>query len=276
MPIWERINAATVARFVHMDLEYIVVTISGLCLLGIVAALIFNQSFRQDLTAQPGKVSLFGVSVEGVVVVLLAALMIGALLYSLENYTTRMAASAQASVPSVRLVDLPFSAKNSDEAIETIKKLSIKASETPMPDVVALVRDLTYGSKESEAIRTFPSSEIGPWSTADTAKETHLTVPSNMKVGEVRGCPNQLGNKYELRSRLPDDSTASSERVEVEVKLLITRARDCEQIYEFIQVSCDIAQRVLSESVVTCDKSNQPGWMTKEKKIPIWLTRVSA
>ena len=57
----------------------IAVIFLGVCLLGIIGALILSPNFRSDLSANPGKLSFFGASVEGVVIVLI----IGALIASI-------------------------------------------------------------------------------------------------------------------------------------------------------------------------------------------------
>lgn len=259
-----------------MNLEVIVVGILGLCLIGIFGALIFNARFRRDLIAQPGKVSIFGVSVEGVVIVLLAALMLGGILFSLDKYASRMDSTGQSKIPSVRIVDLPFSANGPSDALEKIHELARKSALQPKPDLVAAVKTLNYDQPESEEIRTFPLNLIGPWAISGTAKEKFLTVPSEMKTSEVRGCPGHLNKKFEVRSRLPDDTAATGGRVEVQVASLLTIAKDCEKRFDFIQVSCDIAKKVFAENVVDCDKNNQPKWKSDKQKLPIWFTQVSA
>ncbi len=259
-----------------MTLEYMVAGVCGVCLLAIVAALIFDSSFRSDLTAQPGKVSIVGISVEGVIIVLLSALMVGGLLYSLDKYSSRIAIAEQQNIPSIKLSELPFTAKNAAEAIERIGTLIRSDAAKDRVDVVNLVRALKYHQPESAQIRKFQALFTGPWGIADQAQEKHLTVPMNIKRGEVRGCPDQLGKKYEIRSRPLNEDGAAGESVEVTVTALITKALDCEQRYSIIQVSCDVAQSVFSESVVSCDKKGQPKWTPNESKKPIWLTQTSA
>jgi hypothetical protein len=103
-----------------------------------------------------------------------------------------------------------------------------------------------------------------------------MTVPDDIDSNEVRACPRYRGKKFEIRSRLADDDGTSGQRVEVEVKSAITLAKDCEQHFNFIQVSCGIAQRIFSERVLTCDENNKPRWKSDGKKLPIWLTQISA
>lgn len=248
----------------NWSLEYIVVIICGACLLGVVFALIFSRSFRQDLTAQPGKLSIFGISIEGVVIVLLVGLMIGAMLYAINRYSSR---------PSIPLADLPISVTDANDARQKINQLANAARDREALDIVKQVRNLKYDQPESAEIRAFPHELVGPWSVE--AEELFMTVPDDIEKNEVRACPRYKGNKFEIRSRLADDDGTSGHRVEVEVKSAITLAKDCEKHFNFIQVSCDIAQRVFSERVVTCDENNQPHWKSGVKKLPIWLTQIS-
>jgi Fe2+ transport system protein B len=143
-------------------LEYIVVMICGACLLGVVFALIFSRSFRQDLTAQPGKLSIFGISIEGVVIVLLVGLMIGAMLYSINKYS---------GTPSIPLADLPISVTDANDALQKINQLANAAKEREALDIIKLVRNLKYEQPESAEIRSFPQELIGPWSVGDKAEE---------------------------------------------------------------------------------------------------------
>lgn len=248
----------------NWSLEYIVVMICGACLIGVVSALIFSRPFRQDMTAQPGKVSIFGISIEGVVIVLLVGLMIGAMLYAINQYSSR---------PSIPLADLPMSATDVNDARRKINQLVNAAREQGALDIVERVRNLKYAQPESAEIRSFPHELIGPWSVE--AEELFMTVPDDIERNEVRACPRYKGKKFEIRSRMADDDGTSSHRVEVEVKSAITLAKDCEKHFNFIQVSCEIAQRVLSDRVVTCDENNQPHWKSGVKKLPIWLTQIS-
>lgn len=268
-----------------MSLEYLVVCICGVCLIGILGALIFNARFRRDLTAQPGKLSLFGISVEGVVIVLLAALMLGGILYSLDKHAEIRAADSQAQAriadgqnaqPSIRLIDLPFPAETAKEALEIIQKMKLDGASSPKPNVVELVKKLKYEQSESEQIRAFAAGFIGPWAISETAKEKSLSVPARMALGKVIGCPNHLDKKFELRSRLPDASAATGERVEVVVTDVITRAGDCESKHDFIQVSCDIANKVFTDAIVECSDRNEPRWhIDIGQELPkIWFTQV--
>ena len=61
----------------------LVILICGITLIGLMLALVFSQKFRQDLSAKEGKLSLMGVSIEGVAVLLFFALLVGGMLYSL-------------------------------------------------------------------------------------------------------------------------------------------------------------------------------------------------
>ena len=259
-----------------MELEYIVVAVSGVCLVAIVGALILSPSFRKDITAQPGKVSVLGISVEGVVIVLMTALLIGSLAYALDKYTSRKIAEDQNVAPSIKLNELPSEVEADDpaKAIEKIRDLVRKSKASASNDVVGLVRRLKYNQPESEEIRTFPATNTGPWALSGDAEETYLTIPNRIGAGEAFGCPAQLNKFYEIRARLPNDDGTVGESVVVKVVDVISRAQDCEKNFDFIQVSCDVARTVLSEKVVTCDSKNQPGWRGPDRKIPIWLTQV--
>ncbi len=248
----------------NWSLEYIVVIICGACLLGVVSALIFSRSFRRDMTAQPGKLSIFGISIEGVVIVLLVGLMIVAMLYAINKYS---------NMPSIPLADLPMSVTDANDARQKINQLANAAKERETLDIIKLVRNLKHNQPESAEIRSFPQALIGPWSVE--AEELFMTVPDDIERNEVRACPRYKGKKFEIRSRMADDDGTTGQRVEVEVKSAITLAKDCEKHFNFIQVSCEIAQRVFSERIVTCDENNQPHWKSGGKKLPVWLTQIS-
>ena len=250
----------------NWSLEYIVVLTCGISLLGVVSALIFSRSFRQDLIAQPGKLSIFGISVEGVVIVLLVGLMIGAMLYASNRYS---------SMPSIALADLPISVTDANDARQKINQLVAAVKEQQALDIVRLVRNLKYEQPESAEIRSFQHELVGPWAVGDKAEQLFMTVPDDINPNEVRACPRYKGKKFEIRSRLADDDGTSGQRVEVEVTAAITLAKDCEKNFNFIQVSCEIAQKVFSGRVVSCDENNQPLWKLGRKKLPIWLTQIS-
>lgn len=69
-----------------MDLTFLGVIIIGIVLLAIVSAFIFSKSFRQDVIHGQGKAKIGDVvTVEGVIIVVIMAVMIGALLYLVNN-----------------------------------------------------------------------------------------------------------------------------------------------------------------------------------------------
>ncbi len=257
-----------------MDLEYFVALLCGVCIFSIVMAFIFSQSFRDDVSAQPGKVSILGVSIEGVIVVLLIGMLIVALINANNKYSERVTKELESQAPSIKLSDLPFSVDDADQAKAKIQQLMKSAERSRSTDVVDLVRSLEYSNNASAIIRSFPISNIGPWSILTNAEPTFFTVPSRINAGEVIGCPSQLNNFYEIRGRLSNDDGTQGQSIVVEITGLISRARNCEENFGFIQVACDIATMVLSSNVVTCDSNDQPKWKIANHKVPIWLTRI--
>lgn len=65
-------------------MAFTAVAVSGLLLLGLLSALVFNESFRRDVLRQRGKTKFFGVvSAEGALVLSLCGLFVGGLVYPL-------------------------------------------------------------------------------------------------------------------------------------------------------------------------------------------------
>ncbi len=101
----------------------LVVVTFGLCLLGIVIALIFSSKFRADLTANPGKVSIFGASIEGVVIVLLTCALIVGMVISSQNLIdlAKETMKANQHVLSIPLNKLPSEVVKDEDVPATIK-----------------------------------------------------------------------------------------------------------------------------------------------------------
>ena len=256
----------------------IVAGVLGICLLGIIGALIFNPTFRNDLAANPGRFSLFGASVEGVVIVLILGALIVAMVVCAQIISGIESQRIRAGKGDlfIRLTQLPseVSRKNVEDTIAAIKEV-IRKSSTPkvVYDVVSEVKNLDYSDAQSKTIRGFPAARIGPWSVSSRAKEYSLSVPEHISQGKANWCEDNVGHSYELRSRL--DPTSGSATT-IMITNPITVAENCSETQDFLQVTCNVASRVLGSRVVTCDSKGRPEWKVRpNKKIPVWVTEVS-
>ncbi len=256
----------------------IVAGILGVCLLGIIGALIFNPKFRSDLAANPGRVSLFGASVEGVVIVLIlvaliiAMVMCAQIISGIEYERIR----AGKDELSIRITQLPseVSKGSAEDTIAAIKDY-VQKSKVPKItyDVVSEVKKLNYSDDPSKVIRGFPSGKIGPWSISGDTEEYLLSVPNNISEGEAYWCNDNIDRYYEIRSRLEDPISGTSTIIKITNP--ITVAATCSETQEFLQATCTVASRVFGSSVVTCDSKGQPEWRIQpNNKVPIWVTEV--
>ncbi|QBB70140.1 hypothetical protein ELE36_07045 [Pseudolysobacter antarcticus] len=258
-----------------MYVNYGAAVIFGICLVAVLFALIFNKSFRQDLSAQPGKFQFFGASVEGVIVVLITGLLVVALLVS-TNWAVATDVAYISETNSILLVNLPFNPSITSPAMakEKIRKL-YEDSQKPT-DILLAVKTLNPTDSISEELRKLPIILSGPWAIDTKAKMTSLSVPSAMGKGHVNACPTYVNSKIEIRSNSPINR-ATAKSVEVYVENYISQDETCESDFPFIQVSCDLANQIFSDEVVTCDRFNRPLWKkpTKDNLQPVFVTRLS-
>jgi len=197
---------------------------------------------------------------------------LGAALTYVAHRSSERRPAADSSDAHIAIEDLPFEAKNKAEAKDRIKALHLY-SHQPLATVVGA---LNFDSAGAEDIRKLAVARQGPWGASDKARETYLRVPAKIRAGEASACPRAIGRSYEIRSRLPRAFDMPGESVVVKIAGVLISSNDCDQKFDFIHVSCDIASKVLSDRVVECDARNQPRWKNPyASKAPIYLTEVA-
>ena len=259
-------------------IEYSSVSIFGFCLVALVVALIASKSFRTDLAAPTdgNMVSIAGLSVQGAVIVVLVALMIGALTYIVMQYYSTIEKRAIANAPNIALSDLPFEVTSKAEAVSKIKDYHHRVSAPPGNTIVASIEALRYNSPTSEDIRNIATNRKGPRGVSDKSIQTFMTVPLDLIGDNARSCPSTKNRKYVIKSKLPNYENQTPEAPPIEFKKWHIPSDDCDKLYQVIHVSCEIAERVLGSAVVTCERNGTPKWKIKDPKIPVYLTEVAA
>jgi hypothetical protein len=248
----------------------------ALCLLIVVVALIFHRGFRRDLAAGPNEVNLFGLlSVQGGIVVVMCALLVFGLLYPLSRSRERPA-------PSDRLPEflskLPFPVANEGSALEEIRRL-YNHQTGPAVDVEAMVRELSPEHPVSQRLRQFVAERVGPWALASSARPILVSVAGRMKSDEVRGCQEYFGRRVELRSNyvLDGQLVEGDSPLIVTVNAMMSSATNCrETVPVDLQLSCDIARRLFSERILSCDQQGEARWRVRDRKLPAFATKLLA
>ena len=139
-------------------------------------------------------------------------------------------------------------------------------------DVVKLVKNLQYHQKESKEIRSFPSSLIGPWRTTKETQAYSVRVPDRIGLDEVRGCSEHLNKKYEIVAEPVEGYGDVGGRVVIEVNQVISIANDCSDRFDYLQVTCNLANQLYSDNIVTCDKKVKQKMKIKKSKLAVLLT----
>lgn len=264
----------------------IIALILALALLGLTLAFVFNSSFRRDLLkGDSQEFSFLGFSIKGVAIIVFSGLLV-----FLEWHVLKISSdadeSARASNPLTKLNFLPDDQEQAIQQIRqkhqdsidyhallervpakdgasVLKELTALRKQSEQLDIVKAVENLSMEDSRSAEIRGMAARRVGPWALSGSSVEVRLTVPGTLPMGTVRGCPQQKGNHYELTSALAidgNDIRADAVYVTVDEKAgVISRAQDCQQKYDFLQVSCDIAHRIFTERALVCDKG-QAKW----------------
>lgn len=244
---------------------YLVSGLCGVLLAALVLALIMNPGFRRDLVAGQGKASLFGVvSVEGVIIVILAGMFLAGLL------------SPAWRVDSANNGGNPDVAQLQARIAEQQKKIAELGSPSTI-DISRLPKLLTTLEPESEIskeIRAIAANSRGPWSPYSKSQGLLVSVPGEIADGFVRGCPSMHGKTLQLLSDYKHGDTVLPDRspVIVTVTDLIFSASDCREKLKYdLQLNCRDAVRLFSDAVLTCGAGEQPMW-----KVQDHLLKVSA
>lgn len=271
-----------------------IASILALALLALVFALIFKKDFRRDMASPkahegaPQEFSFLGLSVKGITIVVIFAIFSTGLWHSLELQSKRDSQNLESNP----LSQVDFLPENQDDAIKQIRRehqdaVSYRALLEDFPlenvtdaasllkavktlkkqledqDIVQLVRALSFEDPPSIKIREMQAERDGPWTLSGKSVEVRLTVPGDLAANEVRGCPQQKGNHYELISALVIEGISTQANpvyVTVDERAgVISRGQDCQEKYDFLQVSCEIANRIFTDRALTCH-NKQAKW----------------
>lgn len=284
-----------------MDVYSVIAAILALSLLCVVLAFIFNKSFRRDMQKGSDEAhqefSFLGLSVKGISIVVIFAI-----IALLEWYVLGLRSNLDVKIMKDNLLrQVAFLPDDRNEAIKQIRKdhqnsahyqelldnlpldnaTDVKSvvqavrtikKQLEDQDLVGMVASLSIEDTRSEEIREMSSRKVGPWALSGKSIEVRLTVPGDLASGDVRGCPQQKGQHYELISALVIDGTpiqAPALYVTVDENAgVISLSQDCMQMYDFLQVSCEIANRIFTDRALICD-SGQAKWKPGVDQRPI-------
>lgn len=242
--------------------------VSGLCgalLAAMVIALILNAEFRRDLVAGQGKASLFGVvSVEGVIIVILAGMFLAGFLYPVWRI------DSESDVDKRNVAALQAKIAEQQRRIAELEG----AAGFDIAQLPKLLESLEPENEISQQIRALAANDRGPWSPYSRSRSLLVSVPGELADGLVLGCPGMHGKTLQLLSdyRHGDALLPGRSPVIVTVTGLVFSASDCREKLKYdLQLNCRDAVRLFSDAVLTCGAGEQPLW-----KIPERLLKVSA
>jgi hypothetical protein len=223
--------------------------VSALCgglLLAVIVALIADfRGFRRDLVAVEGEIKLGPLSAQGVAVLVLCAMLLSGLVYPL------YLAEGNKSTP-----DPTLSAKV--EQLE--EELKNRIAKDGVPDFIE-----GLGSTDKLAVEILAIAEAGkgPWNPLQESKDAVVSVPGGLKrQGKVFGCPELYKKTVHLFS--PE---GAAETIEVRVNGLMMLASNCREIAQVdLQLDCQTANHLFSDSFLECDGELNPLWSPNVKQ----------
>ena len=230
-------------------MEYLPSAVCALLLILIMVGFVFSPSLRKDLVMSEGEASLFGgISVKGVLIVLLVALLLGGMIY---------AYPPPPEPPSPDPPELEV-LRNRVRELER----ALEGAESP-DNITRIVRSLDPADVLSEQLRGIHQNERGPWSPFSSSTPILLSVPGANAEDRtyqriVYGCDPYYQKKVQVIS---NSENSRGRTVEVTVTGAINHATDCaEQAGVNLQLDCNSATELLSSQVLTCDENGNPLW----------------
>lgn len=245
----------------------LVSALCGLLLAALVLALIMNAEFRRDLAAGQGKASVFGViSVEGVIIVILAGMFLGGLLYPVWRYDNNAGKNGNDAAEVAAL-----KAKVAEHQ-QTIARLEAGNRIDPA-ELPRLLESLEPESEVSKEIRALADDNRGPWSRYSRSQDLLVSVPGGLAVGVVLGCPATHGKTLELLStyKRGDVIVRGQSTLRVKVTGLLFSASDCRDKLGYdLQLNCADAVRLFSDVLLKCGNDDLPLWQQPgDRRLPV-------
>lgn len=239
-----------------MDMVFLTVIILIFLLVAVVLALIFSKSFRQDVIGGQGKANILGIlTVEGVIVVILCAIFVGALIY--------MTSEHKETDISIAIKLLPIEVQSLDADI-TLKKIEEIIREKNNPSDITILNKITgleYEGLLSRQIRKIKNNGDGPWG-KQNAKILTVGVPkkdNQPKEGYFYVCPDSIyaNSKIVLSSQLNNELGVE---INLKTKGSGISKIDCAKsidIPDFL-ISCSDAERIFSNKIIECTTKSEP------------------
>lgn len=245
------------------------VLVSALCgvlLAALVLALIMNPEFRRDLAAGQGKASVFGViSVEGVIIVILAGMFLAGLLYPVWRFDTVAADNGNGAA------EIAVLREKISEQEKTIAQLKTAGRVDPA-ELPGLLASLEPESEISKEIRAIADDNRGPWSPYSKSQDLLVSVPGSLHDGAVLGCPATHGKTLELLSTYKRGNVVvrGQSTLRVKVNGLVFSASDCRDKLGYdLQLNCADALRLFSDALLKCGRDDQPLWQVTDRLLPV-------
>jgi hypothetical protein len=238
----------------------------GLLLAALVLALILNPEFRRDLAAGQGKASIFGViSVEGVIIVILAGMFLGGLLYPVWRFDGANASAGKGAADTTALQTTIAEQQKKIAELEAGNRIEL--AELPR-----LLESLEPESEISKEIRALADENRGPWSPYSKSQDLLVSVPGELRDGVVLGCPATHGKTLELLStyKRGDAIVRGRSTLRVKVTGLVFSASDCRDKLGYdLQLNCADAVRLFSDALLKCGRDQQPLWQVSDRLLPV-------
>jgi len=265
-----------------LELEYIISGVCGLLLLLITIALIFNSKFRKDMVAGEGSANLFGVSVEGAIIVVLSGMFLAGLVFPLYNSKDKKDDSLTSFLQS-----LPFDVNTEDAVRSEITDLltvqtNYKALEDKNKELESALEESVHKEQIDDYIKSLNPEDVlsfkliaiekgnlGPWSPSSNAVEVLISVPGKYKKGFNYSCNDYYLKEVEFISNYKEGERIIKGKSKINLKIngLISRSLNCRAIQDYdFQLNCHDALDLFSKEILTCDKDNNPLWNIKGKK----------
>ena len=230
-------------------MEYLPSAVCALLLILLLGGFVFSPSLRKDLVASEGEASVLGwISVKGVLIVLLAALFLGGMIYAFPSVDT-------STIEALR----------KDLALAETKQRDLEKAldSAEDPDIAEIVASLDPTDALSRQLRGIQQNAHGPWSPFSSSTPILLSVPGTNAEDHtyqriVYGCDPYYQKEVQVIS---NSENSRGRTVEVTVTGAINHATDCaEQAGVNLQLDCDSATELLTSQVLTCDENGNPLW----------------
>ena len=231
----------------------------------ILGAFVFYKNLRKDLVASEGEANLFGlVSVKGVAILLLAALLVTGMIYAFPSVDNSAIEALRAD-----LVEAETRQQELEQILESVEAR----------DIAQIVASLDPVDDLSRQLRGIQQNARGPWSPFSSSTPILFSVPGTNAEDHtyqrvVYGC----GPYYQREVQVISDSEDSrGSTIEVTVTGAINNATNCAELAGGVdlQLDCDSATALLTSQVLTCDENGNPLWSEsmrgQEKRFPAFI-----